>query len=104
MRIACRARRGLRGLCRWNLPGCIRFHVPDRFLPVGRLPLIPPWFRGEWTIQTFLWSCGLRIPEALKRQDSPEQREEGQAAWRCCDRPPRTGAALGVLSATESEA
>src|ERR1700685_52809 len=93
MRTACLAARGLRGLCRWNQPGCIRFPVPGKFQRADRLPLAPLWFREGWSTQIILSSYGLRFCAVKRLQDPPEHRQGQAGRMERCDVRPAYGAA-----------
>src|SRR2546429_8883517 len=49
----------------------------------------------SWGVDDTNNSLVMRTPDPapLRRQDSPEQRQKGQAGSSCCDRPPTRGAA-----------
>src|SRR5258708_31812384 len=68
MRTAFPAARASPGLYRWNPPGCIRFHVRNKFPQVGLLRLPQLSFRAAWkrhiVLSTWILSAFNRRREA----------------------------------------
>jgi hypothetical protein len=75
MLTAFRGARGSRGLCKWNLPGCIRSRVRRKSPRADHLPQAPHGFRGDWKKRTVLSSLTSPATTFLCRKCSLTGRE-----------------------------